>query len=168
MFADRRAESLQTPRLAQSPQRLSADSRSSRGRGTCSRCQQRAMDWLDTKPVRSRASAEHGDFLRQLSANAGYASLVSIVTATLSSRTSDTPAERRAPAPQSSRQTTRRKNMLYRSTRFESCSRTLNSTALPSALSCGPSTSASSTLPSVCFDSLGSTWLTSCDATSAK
>ncbi len=44
---------------------------------------QRAMDWLDTRPVRSEANSEHGRFLRQLAANAGYASLVSIVTATL-------------------------------------------------------------------------------------
>lgn len=44
---------------------------------------QRAMDWSDTKPVPSRKVSEHAEFLRQLAANAGYASLVSILVATI-------------------------------------------------------------------------------------
>ena len=44
---------------------------------------QRAMDWSDTKPTPSSKVSEHADFLRQLAANAGYASLVSILTATI-------------------------------------------------------------------------------------
>ena len=44
---------------------------------------QRAMDWSDTNPVPSEDVSEHAEFLRQLAANAGYASLVSILTATI-------------------------------------------------------------------------------------
>lgn len=44
---------------------------------------QRAMDWSDTKPEPSGDVSEHAEFLRQLAANAGYASLISILTATI-------------------------------------------------------------------------------------
>lgn len=44
---------------------------------------QRAMDWSDAKPSPSKKVSEHAEFLRQLAANAGYASLVSILTATI-------------------------------------------------------------------------------------
>jgi hypothetical protein len=44
---------------------------------------QRAMDWADTDPEPSTDTTAHADFLSQLAANAGYSSLVSIVTAAL-------------------------------------------------------------------------------------
>jgi hypothetical protein len=42
---------------------------------------QRAMDWADQAPERSGEISELAGFLGQISANAGYASLVSILTA---------------------------------------------------------------------------------------
>ncbi|HTZ64317.1 MAG TPA: hypothetical protein VMB51_09455 [Solirubrobacteraceae bacterium] len=42
---------------------------------------QRALDWLDEKPTPSEDTTEHAEYLRQLAANTGYASLVSICTA---------------------------------------------------------------------------------------
>ena len=44
---------------------------------------QRSLDWLDTKPTPSEDTTEHGEYLRQLAANTGYASLISIVTASV-------------------------------------------------------------------------------------
>lgn len=44
---------------------------------------QRALDWADTNPTPSEAVTEHAEFLRQLAANAGYSSLVSILTASV-------------------------------------------------------------------------------------
>jgi hypothetical protein len=41
----------------------------------------RAMDWADTKPSPSRDTSEHAQYLEELAANAGYASLVCIVDA---------------------------------------------------------------------------------------
>lgn len=40
----------------------------------------RAMDWADANPARGPATSAHAIFLREISANAGYASLVCIVT----------------------------------------------------------------------------------------
>jgi len=44
---------------------------------------QRALDWADQHPEPSEDTTEHADYLRQLAANTGYASLVSIVAAGL-------------------------------------------------------------------------------------
>jgi hypothetical protein len=44
---------------------------------------QRAMDWADAKPPPGEDTTDHAEFLSQLAANAGYSSLVSIVTATV-------------------------------------------------------------------------------------
>jgi hypothetical protein len=42
---------------------------------------QRAMDWADSNPEPSGDTSQHAEYLNQLAANAGYASLASIVTA---------------------------------------------------------------------------------------
>jgi hypothetical protein len=42
---------------------------------------QRAMDWTDTNPEPSAQVSRHAIFLRELAANAGYASLVSVIAA---------------------------------------------------------------------------------------
>jgi hypothetical protein len=42
---------------------------------------QRAMDWADTDPEPSKEVSQHATFLRELAANAGYASLVSVIAA---------------------------------------------------------------------------------------
>ncbi len=44
---------------------------------------QRSLDWLDNKPTPSEDTTQHGEYLRQLAANTGYASLVSIATAAM-------------------------------------------------------------------------------------
>lgn len=44
---------------------------------------QRAMDWADSVPRAGRDVSRHATFLRELAANAGYASLVSVVAAGL-------------------------------------------------------------------------------------
>lgn len=41
----------------------------------------RAMSWADSHPARGRDTSEHANFLQQVAANAGYASLVSIAAA---------------------------------------------------------------------------------------
>jgi hypothetical protein len=41
----------------------------------------RAMDWADTSPEPSKETSEHANYLRELAANAAYASLVCIVAA---------------------------------------------------------------------------------------
>ncbi len=41
----------------------------------------RAMNWADTDPTPSRATSEDADYLEELAANAGYASLVCVVAA---------------------------------------------------------------------------------------
>lgn len=43
----------------------------------------RAASWLEKSPPPSKATSEQADFLAELAGNAGYASLVSIVTATV-------------------------------------------------------------------------------------
>jgi hypothetical protein len=42
---------------------------------------ERAMDWADTKPAKGPDTSEHAIFLGEIAANAGYASLVSVLTA---------------------------------------------------------------------------------------
>ena len=42
---------------------------------------QRALDWSDKEPVPGEDTTAHAEYLRQLAANTGYASLISIVTA---------------------------------------------------------------------------------------
>jgi len=44
---------------------------------------QRAMDWADTDPTPSKDVSRHAQFLRELAANAGYATLVSLVASGL-------------------------------------------------------------------------------------
>lgn len=41
----------------------------------------RAMDWADTSPQPSKATSDHAKYLRELAADAGYASLVCIAAA---------------------------------------------------------------------------------------
>jgi hypothetical protein len=41
---------------------------------------ERAMDWSDNKPDRSEDTSEHAFFLEEIAANAGYASVISIIT----------------------------------------------------------------------------------------
>ena len=42
---------------------------------------ERAMDWADSQPERSKANTEHALFLQEIAGNAGYAAVVSIATA---------------------------------------------------------------------------------------
>ncbi len=42
---------------------------------------ERAMDWADAKPPQGLATSEHAIFLGEIAASAGYASVVSILTA---------------------------------------------------------------------------------------
>jgi hypothetical protein len=41
----------------------------------------RAMDWADSKPEPGKSTSDHAQYLEELAANAGYASLVCIVDA---------------------------------------------------------------------------------------
>jgi len=57
---------------------------------------QRAMEWADASPAPSRSTTDHAELLRELSANAGYASLVCIAASAsfvvAATTATDTPA----------------------------------------------------------------------------